>query len=70
MMDRRGCARRTLATWLRIWKRMPATCLRGGRLPLTYANERTSGDQRVTTAYALVFPVAMITKVIVVQFLV
>ncbi len=38
--------------------------------PLTYANERTNGDERVTTAYALVFPVAMITKVIVVQFLV
>jgi putative transport protein len=37
---------------------------------LTYANERTSGDERVTTAYALVFPVAMITKVLVVQFLV
>ena len=37
---------------------------------LTYANERTNGDERVTTAYALVFPVAMITKVIVVQFLV
>ena len=37
---------------------------------LTYANERTNGDERVTTAYALVFPAAMITKVIVVQFLV
>jgi putative transport protein len=37
---------------------------------LAYANERTAGDVRVTAAYALVFPVAMITKVIVVQFLV
>jgi putative transport protein len=37
---------------------------------LAYANERTAGDDRVTAAYALVFPVAMITKVIVVQFLV
>ena len=37
---------------------------------LAYANERTAGDERVTAAYALVFPVAMIAKVIVVQFLV
>jgi putative transport protein len=37
---------------------------------LAYANERTGGDERVTAAYALVFPVAMIAKVIVVQFLV
>ena len=37
---------------------------------LAYANERTAGDDRVTAAYALVFPVAMIAKVIVVQFLV
>jgi putative transport protein len=37
---------------------------------LTYANERTGGDERVTGAYALVFPAAMIAKVIVVQFLV
>jgi putative transport protein len=37
---------------------------------LAYASERTDGDERVTAAYALVFPVAMIAKVIVVQFLV
>jgi putative transport protein len=37
---------------------------------LAYANERTSGDERVTGAYALAFPAAMIAKVIVVQFLV
>jgi putative transport protein len=37
---------------------------------LSYANERTAGDARVTAAYALVFPVAMIAKVIVVQLLV
>jgi putative transport protein len=37
---------------------------------LAYANERTGGDERVTGAYALVFPAAMIFKVIIVQFLV
>ncbi len=37
---------------------------------LAYANERTNGDERVVSAYALVFPVAMIAKIIVVQFLV
>jgi putative transport protein len=37
---------------------------------LSYASQRTNGDERVTIAYALVFPAAMITKVIVVQFLV
>jgi putative transport protein len=37
---------------------------------LAYASERTAGDERVIQAYALVFPVAMIAKVVVVQFLV
>jgi len=37
---------------------------------LAYADDRTGGDGRVTAAYALVFPAAMITKIIVVQFLV
>ena len=37
---------------------------------LSYAAERTAGDERVTEAYALVFPAAMIAKVVVVQFLV
>jgi len=37
---------------------------------LTFATERTAGDPRLSTAYALVFPVAMITKIVVVQFLV
>ena len=37
---------------------------------LAYASERTGGDERVTSAYALVFPAAMLAKVIVVQFLV
>jgi putative transport protein len=36
---------------------------------LAYINERTSGDERVNQAYALVFPVAMIAKIIIVQFL-
>jgi putative transport protein len=36
---------------------------------LAYADERTGGDPRVTAAYSLVFPAAMITKIIVVQFL-
>jgi putative transport protein len=36
---------------------------------LAYINERTAGDERVNQAYALVFPVAMIAKIIVVQFL-
>ncbi len=37
---------------------------------LAYVNERTSGDERVTAAYALVFPAAMICKILVVQLLV
>jgi putative transport protein len=37
---------------------------------LAFADERTGGDGRVTAAYALVFPAAMITKIVVVQFLV
>ncbi len=37
---------------------------------LAYASDRTAGDERVNAAYALVFPVAMIAKIIVVQFLV
>ncbi len=36
---------------------------------LAYLNERTAGDERVNQAYALVFPVAMIAKIIIVQFL-
>ncbi len=37
---------------------------------LAYAVERTGGDERVNAAYALVFPAAMIAKIIAVQFLV
>jgi putative transport protein len=37
---------------------------------LAYADERTAGDSRVTAAYALVFPVAMVAKIVMVQFLV
>jgi putative transport protein len=37
---------------------------------LAYAGDRTAGDERVNAAYALVFPVAMIAKIITVQFLV
>jgi putative transport protein len=37
---------------------------------LQFATKRTMADERVGIAYALVFPVAMITKIIVVQFLV
>lgn len=37
---------------------------------LAYAADRTAGDERVHAAYALVFPVAMIVKIIAVQFLV
>jgi putative transport protein len=36
---------------------------------LAYAAERTNGDERVNDAYALVFPAAMIAKVVVVQLL-
>lgn len=36
---------------------------------LSYAIDRTRGDDRVGEAYALVFPVAMITKIIAIQFL-
>ena len=31
---------------------------------LAYANERTSGDPRVNLGYALVYPAAMIVKVL------
>jgi putative transport protein len=37
---------------------------------LAFATERTDGDQRISLAYTLVFPAAMIAKVIIVQFLV
>lgn len=37
---------------------------------LQFATTRTLGDDRVSTAYALVFPVAMIAKIVVVQLLV
>jgi putative transport protein len=37
---------------------------------LAYAGDRTGGDERVNAAYALVFPAAMIAKIIAVQFLV
>jgi putative transport protein len=37
---------------------------------LGYATERTAGDERVIHAYALVFPAAMIAKIVVVQLLV
>lgn len=35
-----------------------------------YASDRAGGDERVNAAYALVFPVAMIVKIVAVQFLV
>jgi putative transport protein len=37
---------------------------------LAFAAERSAGDERVSLAYALVFPAAMIAKIIAVQFLV
>ena len=37
---------------------------------LAFGLERAAGDDRLSRAYALVFPVAMITKIVVVQFLV
>lgn len=37
---------------------------------LTYSLDRTGNDERISRAYALVFPVAMITKIVVVQLLV
>lgn len=37
---------------------------------LAFGLERSAGDDRLSRAYALVFPVAMITKIVVVQFLV
>lgn len=37
---------------------------------LAFANDRTDGDARVALAYALVFPVAMVAKIVAVQFLV
>lgn len=37
---------------------------------LAYAGERSNGDERVNMAYALVFPAAMIAKIVIVQFLV
>ena len=37
---------------------------------LAYAGERSNGDERVNMAYALVFPAAMIAKIVIVQLLV
>lgn len=37
---------------------------------LAFGLERSGGDERISRAYALVFPVAMIAKIVVVQFLV
>ena len=37
---------------------------------VAYAGERSNGDERVNMAYALVFPAAMIAKIVIVQFLV
>lgn len=37
---------------------------------LAFANDRTAGDPRVAMAYALVFPIAMVAKIVAVQFLV
>ncbi len=37
---------------------------------LAFGLERSDGDDRLSRAYALVFPVAMISKIVVVQFLV
>lgn len=37
---------------------------------LSFASERTSGDERVNAGYALVFPAAMIAKIVAVQLLV
>ncbi len=36
---------------------------------LAYANDRTSHDQRVALGYALVYPIAMVTKILLAQFL-
>ncbi len=36
---------------------------------LAYVNERTGHDTRVGVAYALVYPVAMITKIVIAQVL-
>lgn len=46
------------------------TLVLGRRLPLPAPLERSAGDDRLSRAYELVFPVAMITKIVVVQFLV
>jgi putative transport protein len=37
---------------------------------LAYGLQRSAGDDRISRAYALVFPIAMIAKIVVVQFLV
>jgi putative transport protein len=37
---------------------------------LAFASERTDGDERISAAYTLVFPAAMIAKIVTVQFLV
>jgi putative transport protein len=37
---------------------------------LAYATERTGGDPRVRGAYALVFPAALVAKIVVVQLLI
>ena len=37
---------------------------------ITFAAERADGDERIDTGYALVFPLAMILKLIIVQLLI
>jgi len=37
---------------------------------LAYGLDRTAGDERISRAYALVFPMAMLAKIVVVQLMV
>jgi len=37
---------------------------------LAFAAERSDGDERIDTGYALVFPLAMILKLVIVQLLI
>jgi hypothetical protein len=41
-----------------------------GPAALAYASDRGGGDERISHAYTLVFPAAMIAKIVAVQFLV
>ena len=68
-------ARRCSSSGVHVVRRMPwletAGAIGGAQTQpaIAYVNERTGHDTRVGVAYALVYPVAMITKIVIAQVL-